>query len=208
MARRFEMWFKSDFYRCVFGLDALRAKITHSDSFVSLHRYWAPEWNVFDGQDRVLDGHRSRQTSRIAFEKLQPTSSSNVSRTTCSHKSLLCVSAQTCHCTVKPAMTAARNIGTFIGLFRHWVCLVWQSLATQIDNTSVWIGRRILYLNFFRSSYFRVVKLLTSARTDADVVTSVTRADRSVQSVDIWTQQIQFNHLQLTVWAVCVKIQI
>ncbi len=34
---------------------------------------------------------------------------------------------------------------------------------------------------FFHSSYFRVVKLLTSANADAYVVTIVTHADRSVQ---------------------------
>ncbi len=68
-------------------------------------------------------------------------SSSNVSSQTCSHQSLLCGWHQTSRCTVKPAVTAARNIIMFIGLFCTWVCLVRWSSAPRLDSACVWIAR-------------------------------------------------------------------
>ncbi len=49
---------------------------------------------------------------------------------------------------------------------------------------------------------------MASVHTDAYIVTIVTHADRLVQSSDVWTQQIQSDHLQMTALTVCIKNQI
>ncbi len=107
-------------------------------------------------------------------------SSSNVSRKACSHQSLRMV--------VKSTITAAGIIGMFIGLFCTRVCLTWQSLAPWLDSASVWIAR------------WRISILPFVTHTDAFVMTTVSYADRSTPSDDVWTQ-----HLHMTVWTLSLK---
>ncbi len=54
-----------------------------------------------------------------------------------------------------------------------------------------------LYFSICRTSTFE--RCITSTCTDADTVTTATHADKSVQSDDVWTQQIRSDHLQMTV---------
>ncbi len=81
----------------------------------------------------------------------------------------------------------SRNIVMFIGLLRR-VCLVRRGSALQLESESVWIVRWCIFYNRHACA---LLSCITSARTDANVVTIVTCADRSVQSSDVWTQQIR-----------------
>ncbi len=68
--------------------------------------------------------------------------------------------------------------------------MTWQSIVCFDSET--------MYLHFsnYRTSMF--YSCTTSARTDAYVFTTMTRADRSVQSGDVRTQQNRTDHLEMT----------
>ncbi len=67
---------------------------------------------------------------------------------------------------------------------------VWCGEVRHHDLTEQVFGWWDDLFKFFHSSYLSFEKLLTSARTDTNVVTTVTHADPSVQSGDVWTKQI------------------
>ncbi len=121
-------------------------------------------------------------------------------------QSLLCGQRQTSCCTAKPAMTAARNVVMLVSLFCSWVCLLRPSSAPWLDSTSVWKARRcvsifpIIVLPFWKAAHQRV--------SEAYTVTTVTHADESAQSSDVWMQQIQSDRFRMTAWPVCIRNQI
>ncbi len=133
-------------------------------------------------------------------------SSLNVPRTTCSQQLLLCVQSQTSHCTVKPTMTAAWITVTFIGLFCHWLCLVWWSLAPWLDSASVLIVKWWIFIfTIVVPPHYKAAHQCTYSRLSLPQHPKQIGWNKVVISGFIKSES---DHLQVTVRIVHVKNQI